>query len=79
MQEILNMVRYVAVFYLMEQIVLQLLPGKAYEKYVRFYLGLLLVLILLQPIFRIFQMSGQVEQRTEELMRELDEEVERLR
>ena len=53
MQEILNMVRYAAVFYLLEQIVLNLLPSKIYEKYVRFYLGLLLVLIFLQPVFRI--------------------------
>ena len=45
MQEILDMVRYVAVFYLLEQTVLNLLPGKIYEKYVRFYLGLLLVLL----------------------------------
>lgn len=47
MGEILNMVRYVAVFYLLEQMVLNLLPGKLYERYVRFYLGLLLVLLLL--------------------------------
>lgn len=50
---ILEMVRAVAVFYLLEQMVLHLLPGRSYEKYVRFYLGLLLVLLLLQPIFKI--------------------------
>ena len=36
MGEILNMVRDVAVFYLLEQMVLNLLPGKLYERYVRF-------------------------------------------
>lgn len=77
MQEILDLVRYVAVFYLLEQMVLNLLPGKMYEKYVRFYLGLLLVLLLLQPIFRIFRLTEQMD--SEALMYELRQEVEELR
>lgn len=77
MQEILDLVRYVAVFYLLEQMVLNLLPGKMYEKYVRFYLGLLLVLLLLQPVFRIFRLTEQMD--SEALMYELRQEVEELR
>lgn len=77
MREILDLVRYVAVFYLLEQMVLNLLPGKMYEKYVRFYLGLLLVLLLLQPIFRIFRLTEQMD--SEALMYELRQEVEELR
>ena len=77
MQEILNMVRYVAVFYLLEQMVLNLLPGKAYERYVRFYLGLLLVLLLLQPVFGLFRLTGQMD--AEALIYELEQEVNRLR
>lgn len=77
MQEILDMVRYVAVFYLLEQMVLNLLPGKIYEKYVRFYLGLLLVLLLLQPVFRIFRLTEQMD--AEALMYELEQEVEEFR
>lgn len=77
MQEILNMVRYAAVFYLLEQIVLNLLPSKIYEKYVRFYLGLLLVLIFLQPVFRIFQLTEQMDAQA--LVYELEQEVEKLR
>ena len=60
MQAILDMVRMIAVFYLLEQIVLQLIPGESYERYVRFYLGLLLVVLLLQPVFRL---SEQLDQR----------------
>lgn len=77
MQEILELVRYVAVFYLLEQMVLNLLPGKMYEKYVRFYLGLLLVLLLLQPVFRLFCLTEQMD--SEALMYELRQEVEELR
>ena len=71
------MVRYAAVFYLLEQIVLNLLPSKIYEKYVRFYLGLLLVLIFLQPVFRIFQLTEQMDAQA--LVDELEQEVEKLR
>ena len=71
------MVRAVAVFYLLEQMVLNLLPGKIYEKYVKFYLGLLLILLLLQPVFRIFRLTEQVD--AEALIYELEQEVETLR
>ncbi|MCI8584869.1 MAG: hypothetical protein HFI92_03045 [Lachnospiraceae bacterium] len=77
MGEILNMVRYVAVFYLLEQMVLNLLPGKLYERYVRFYLGLLLVLLLLQPVFRIFRLTEQMDGAA--LVYELEQEVDDLR
>ena len=77
MREILDLVRYVAVFYLLEQMVFNLLPGKIYEKYVRFYLGLLLVLLLLQPMFRIFRLTEQMD--TGALMHELRQEGEEIR
>ena len=77
MREILDLVRYVAVFYLLEQMVFNLLPGKIYEKYVRFYLGLLLVLLLLQPMFRMFRLTEQMD--TGALMHELRQEVEEIR
>ena len=74
---ILDMVRYVAVFYLLEQIVLNLLPGKIYERYGRFYLGLLLVLLLLQPVLEIFRLTEQMD--AEALIYELEQEVDQLR
>lgn len=77
MQEILDLVRYVAVFYLLEQLVLNLLPGKPYLRYVKFYLGLLLVLLLLQPIFRIFRLTDQLD--AEALADQLEREVEEYR
>ncbi len=77
MREILNMVRYVAVFYLLEQMVLNLLPGKSYEKYVRFYLGLLLVLLLLQPILQIFHLAEGLDARA--FVQELEQSAEVLR
>ncbi len=76
MQKILEMVRCVAVFYLLEQMVLNLLPGNSYERYVRFYLGLLLVILLLQPVFEVFALVGRVDM--EVLVYELEQEVDAL-
>ena len=73
MQAILDMVRMIAVFYLLEQMVLQLIPGERYERYVRFYLGLLLVLLLLQPVFQIFRLSEQMDQKVFLQEREMEE------
>ena len=73
MQAILDMVRMIAVFYLLEQMVLQLIPGERYEQYVRFYLGLLLVLLLLQPVFQIFRLSEQLDQKVFLQEREMEE------
>ena len=73
MQAILDMVRMIAVFYLLEQMVLQLIPGERYERSVRFYLGLLLVLLLLQPVFQIFRLSEQLDQKVFLQEREMEE------
>ena len=73
MQAILDMVRMIAVFYLLEQMVLQLIPGERYERHVRFYLGLLLVLLLLQPVFQIFRLSEQLDQKVFLQEREMEE------
>ena len=73
MQAILDMVRMIAVFYLLEQMVLQLIPGERYERYVRFYLGLLLVLLLLQLVFQIFRLSEQLDQKVFLQEREMEE------
>ena len=73
MQAILDMVRMIAVFYLLEQMVLQLIPGERYERYVWFYLGLLLVLLLLQPVFQIFRLSEQLDQKVFLQEREMEE------
>ena len=69
--------QYVAVFYLLEQTVLNLILGKIYEKYVRFYLGLLLVLLLLQPVLRIFRLTETLD--AEALVYETVQEADDLR
>ena len=58
-----NMAKTLAVFCLLEQVVLNLLPSGVYERYVKFYLGLLLLLLLLQPVLQLFHLTGQLDSR----------------
>ncbi|MCI8292749.1 MAG: stage III sporulation protein AF [Hespellia sp.] len=39
--------------------VIQLLPNGSYHKYVRFFTGLILILLVLTPVFKIFGMEQQ--------------------
>lgn len=58
-------------------VVLQMVPSEEYRKYVRFFIGFVLVLMLTQPIMTLFQMKGEFEefyrdakQKQEQLERE---------
>ena len=43
--------------------ILNRLPSGTYERYVKFYLGLLLLILLLQPVLQLFHLTGQLDSR----------------
>ena len=55
--EIYQWVRTLAAFYILSAAVLQLMPDKKYERYIRSFMGLLLVYILCTPIFSVIKSS----------------------
>lgn len=65
-----------AVFCLLEQVILNLLPSGIYERYVKFYLGLLLLILLLQPVLQIFHLTGQLDSRVFTSAYEWEEQAE---
>lgn len=73
MQAILDMVRMIAVFYLLEQMVLQLIPGERYERYVRFLSWIAAGIALLQRVFSDFQIVGALDQKVFLQEREMEE------
>lgn len=40
---------------------IQVIPGTGYKKYVRFFTGLILILMLMSPVLKIFGMDGGFE------------------
>ena len=53
-EELYQWVRNMAVFYILFTAILNLVPDKKYEKYVRFFMGLLLIFMMSTPIFSLF-------------------------
>lgn len=76
MQIFVDMAKMLAVFCLLEQMILNLLPSGIYERYVKFYLGLLLLILLLQPVLQIFHLTGQLDSRVFTSAYEWEEQAE---
>lgn len=55
-------------FLLIVSIVMQVLPGKKYEQYVKLFTGFLLILIVLQPVLKIGSANSFLEQTIEEFV-----------
>ena len=58
-EEIYRWMKSLAVFYLFFTAVFQLVPDRKYERYVRSFMGLLLIYMLCTPVFAAFGKSGQ--------------------
>lgn len=76
MQIFVDMAKTLAVFCLLEQVILNLLPSGTYERYVKFYLGLLLLILLLQPVLQLFHLTGQLDSRVFTSAYEWEEQAE---
>lgn len=75
-EEIYSWMKNLAVFYILLTAVLHLVPDRKYERYVRFFMGLLLILMMCTPVFTIFgknsalMESFETHYRAENIIRE---------
>ena len=46
-----------AFYMVLVTMVVQILPNNSYKKYVRFFVGLILIMMLAEPVFRILDMK----------------------
>lgn len=67
-------------FLILSAVVLHLLPGKKYEKYIRFYMGLVLITLVLGPLIQLKNMGmpdfSHSSDAFEEKLLELEKEYE---
>lgn len=52
--------RNISFYLVLVTAVTQVIPNQQYKKYVRFFTGLVLVLMMMTPIFRLFGMEGEL-------------------
>ena len=71
-EELYLWIRNLAVFYIFFTAVLNLIPDQKYEKYVRFFMGLLLIFMMSTPIFSIL---GKGSELTESFLSEYSESL----
>lgn len=57
--------------------VLQMCPGNSYKKYIRFFAGLILIIMLIGPIFKIFGLSNYYKNEYQNHMNEIEEILEK--
>lgn len=63
---------------LMVAIVMQLIPNEEYRKYIRFFCGMVLIIMLMTPLLQLFGMKGELEELYQSkeyarIVRELEE------
>ena len=58
-EAIYNWIRYLAVFYILLTMILHLVPTEKYQRYVRLFMGLLLITMLLTPVLDILGKGGE--------------------
>ena len=51
--------RNLAFYMVLVTAVLQLIPNRSYEKYIRFFCGLILVILLLTPVMRVIDAGSE--------------------
>lgn len=68
-------IRNMVFYQLLVSIVMNMIPSETYQKYIRFFLGMLFIVIAVQPVLKILQLSEQMDiQYVQEMMeRELKE------
>ena len=61
-----------AVYMILVTAFLQALPENSYRKYVRFFCGLLLTVLLAQPVLDLMGEAGQVTAEYEQMIKEME-------
>ena len=59
-ETIYEWMKNLAVFYLFFTAVMNFLPDNSYKKYVQFYMGLLLILVILSPVFQFTGLENEI-------------------
>ena len=66
LSQLYSLLQNVVCYFLLLTVVMNLLPDDSYKKYIRYYMGLLLILTFLSPIFQITDMEQTLDSYIED-------------
>ena len=57
MESILSWVKHIVIFYIFSNFIIHVLPSGNYEKYVKFFIGLILIAVVISPLTGFFKLD----------------------
>ena len=66
MKELYQWLQDLAVYLILVSAILQALPQESYQKYIRFFYGLVLIILLMTPLLRLTDMEDSFRSRVQE-------------
>lgn len=66
MKELYQWLQDLAVYLILVSAILQSLPQESYQKYIRFFSGLVLIILLMTPLLRLTDMEDSFRSRVQE-------------
>ena len=65
----------IAVYLVMVVAVIHLVPGESYKRYIRFFVGMILILLLVGPILKLWGLSEFPSEEYEKHLAEIEEVI----
>lgn len=62
MEYFVQWIKNIAIFYIIVSLVLNIIPGEQYKKYIKLFLGIVTVILLIKPIAALTGLDGRFEQ-----------------
>ena len=62
MEGVFTWVKHIACFTILTTVIIHILPSNKYEKYLKLYLGLLLILLMISPFAKLFHLDKVMEE-----------------
>ena len=75
MGHIYQWMKQIASYLVLMTVAMQLVLGETYKKYIRFFVGLILILMIIEPIWNLFGMDMFQEQGLKSKLKEIEQNV----
>ncbi len=62
MEYFVQWIKNIAIFYIIASLVLNIIPGDKYKRYIRLFLGVVMVILLIKPIGRLTGLDGKFDE-----------------
>lgn len=59
MEYFVRWIKNIAIFYIIASLILNMIPGDQYKRYVRLFLGIVMVILLIKPVGRLTGLDGR--------------------